>query len=259
MIIVPPAERPLNGKKQGTFTMTKRLPKALTFDVVGTLIDFETGMLNYIRSACPEAAATFDDDTFLAAYRRLRGNSKPKRFPDDLVRVYNELVPELGLPADEALAEGFAQSIADWPAFPDSVEALKRLRRHFKLVAMTNAQRWALTLMEKTLGHPFDDTVTVDDALCEKPDPKFFAFARGRLSRDGILLGDILHVAQSQYHDIGVARKLGYTVCWIERRQGMKGTGGTLEADYTKPDYHFATLAQLADAVEAGKVEMLYD
>ncbi|MBE9605656.1 HAD-IA family hydrolase [Acetobacteraceae bacterium H6797] len=238
--------------------MAKRLPKVLTFDVVGTLIDFEAGMINYIRAACPEAAAKFDDETFLAAYRRIRGNAKPKRFPDDLERVYHEMVPELGLPDDPKLARGFAESIEHWPAFPDSVEALKRLKKHFKLVAMTNAQRWSLKLMEKTLDHPFDDTVTVDEALCEKPDPKYFAFARGRLSRDGFELGDLLHVAQSQYHDIGVARQLGYTVCWIERRQGMKGTGGTLEAAYTKPDYHFPTLAALADAVEAGQVEMLY-
>jgi putative hydrolase of the HAD superfamily len=71
------------------------------------------------------------------------------------------------------------------------------------------------------------------------------------LSRDGFVLEDILHVAQSQYHDIGVAKQLGYTVCWIERRKGLKGSGGTLAAKHTKPDYHFATLAELADAVEA--------
>jgi len=236
--------------------MAQREPKGLTFDVVGTLIDFEAGMLNYIRSACGPAAERMDDDSFLAHYRRTRGNAKPKRFPDDLVRVYHEIAPALGLPRSDAMAEGFAQSIRDWPAFPDSVEALRRLGRRYKLVAMTNAQRWALDHMERTLGNPFHDTVTVDDALCEKPDPKFFAFTRGRLSRDGIGLGDILHVAQSQYHDIGVARQLGYTVCWIERRQGMKGTGGTLEAPVTTPDYHFATLAELADAAEVGRITM---
>jgi putative hydrolase of the HAD superfamily len=236
--------------------MAEREPKVLTFDVVGTLIDFEAGMLNYIRSACGPAGAAVDEDTFLEHYRRIRGNAKPKRFPDDLARVYEEVAPALGLPRDQALAEGFVRSIRDWPAFPDSVEALERLGRRYKLVAMTNAQRWALEHMEKTLGSPFHDGVTVDDALCEKPDPKFFAFARGRLSRDGFGLGDILHVAQSQYHDIGVARQLGYTVCWIERRQGMKGSGGTLEAPFTEPDHHFATLAGLADAAEAGRIAM---
>ena len=88
---------------------------------------------------------------------------------------------------------------------------------------------------------------------CETPDPPFFAFTRGRLSVLGHGLAYILHVAQSQYHDIGVARRLGYKVCWIERRRGLKGFGGTQDpGQLTTPDYHFATLGELADAVEAG-------
>ncbi|MGI4802178.1 MAG: HAD-IA family hydrolase [Janthinobacterium lividum] len=232
-------------------------PKVLTFDVVGTLIDFESGMLGYLRDACGPELATTDDNTILEAYRASRASKASIRFPDDLRRVYKEIAPKLGLKQDNDIADGYARSIEHWPAFPDSVEALQRLKRRFKLVAMTNAQRWALDHMQRTLGNPFDDSVTVDEALCDKPDPRFFAFARGRLSRDGHGLHDIMHVAQSQYHDIGVARQLGYTVCWIERRMGMKGSGGTLESAHTKPDYHFPTLKALADAVDAGSVHML--
>jgi putative hydrolase of the HAD superfamily len=210
-------------------------PKVLTFDVVGTLIDFESGMLGYLRDTCGPALAGTNDDTILAAYRTARADKASIRFPDDLARVYAAIAPDLGLPRSSAIAQGFVHSIEDWPAFPDAVAALERLKQHAKLVAMTNAQRWAFPYMERTLGNPFDDSITVDEAFCEKPDPCFFAFARGRLSRDGHGLHDILHVAQSQYHDIGIARELGYTVCWIERRHGMKGSGGTLEAAQTVP------------------------
>jgi putative hydrolase of the HAD superfamily len=120
-------------------------------------------------------------------------------------------------------------------------------------MAMTNARRWSLAHMARTLGEPFDDSVTVDEALCEKPDPAFFAFARGRLSVLGYGLADILHVAQSQYHDIGIARRLGYKTCWIERRRGLPGYGGTQDpGQIAVPDFHYATLGELADAVEAG-------
>lgn len=44
-----------------------RVPAVLSFDVVGTLIDFEMGMLSYLRQACPSAMDPVDDDTFLAA------------------------------------------------------------------------------------------------------------------------------------------------------------------------------------------------
>src|SRR5262245_34179120 len=224
--------------------------KVMTFDVVGTLIDFERGMIEYIRGAVPEAAGV-SDDAILDSYRHVRAVPAAQWYPDDLVRVYGDMVRELKLPEKASVAEDFPASVERWPAFPDSAAALKRLRGRYRLVAMTNARRWAVSHFARTLGDPFDDGVTVDDVRFEKPDPQFFAFARGRLSASGYLLEDILHVAQSQYHDIGVARRLGYTVCWIERRKGLKGFGGSKEAPITEPDYHFATLAELADAVEA--------
>lgn len=231
--------------------MKLRAFKAMTFDVVGTLIDFEGGMIRYIRDVAGKGPDALPDETILDSYRRHRGDNPTAWYPDDLVRCYGLMAPDLGLPAGTDKAEGFRDSIRDWPAFPDSVEALKRLGQRYRLVAMTNAQRWALDLMAKTLGEPFHDTNSVDDSRCEKPDPVYFGFVRGRLSRDGILLEDILHVAQSQYHDIGVAKRLGYKVCWIERRKGLKGPGGTLDSDRTEPDLHVSTLRELADAVDA--------
>jgi putative hydrolase of the HAD superfamily len=226
--------------------------KVLTFDVVGTLIDFERGMLDYLHRVAPDAPAS--DDAFLAAYREARAADDAGWYPDDLVRVWHIVAARLRLPDAAGVAEGFRDSVAGWPPFADSVDALQRLRRRFKLVAMTNAQRWALTHFERTLGAPFDDTISCDDALCEKPDPQYFAFARGRLSTRGFTRADNLHVAQSQYHDIGVAHRLGLATCWIERRHGQAGFGGTLAvAQLTKPDYHFHTLGQLADAVDAGR------
>ncbi|SFE13677.1 HAD-IA family hydrolase [Paracidovorax konjaci] len=226
--------------------------KVLTFDVVGTLIDFEGGMLAYLRQAVPGTPVT--DEAFLAAYRAARKSGDTDAYPDDLVRCWHAIAPQLGLPDSDALAEGFRDSVPQWPAFPDAPEALQRLRRHFKLVTMTNAQAWALAHFDRTLGSPFDLLLSADDALCEKPDARYFAYARGRFEAAwGFRQSDNLHVAQSQYHDIGIARRLGIASCWIERRHGMKDSGGTIESEHTVPDYHFHTLAQLADAVEAGQ------
>lgn len=226
--------------------------KVLSFDVVGTLIDFEQGMLNYLHKVAPEAK--FSDEDFLIAYRNSRASDNSTWYPDDLERVWLDIAPTLSLPCTPALAKGFRDSVEYWPAFPDSVEALKRLSKNFKLVAMTNTQRWAYVYFDKTLGYPFDDSVTCDDAMCEKPDPKFFAFTRGRLSTRGYTQADNLHVAQSQYHDIGIAHSLGLKTCWIERRHNQPGFGGTLSVQkITSPDYHFFNLAALADAVDAGK------
>ena len=227
--------------------------KVLTFDVVGTLIDFEGGMIAHIRRMSGRSDVELADDAILESYRRSRGaHAAEDRYPEDLVRVYEDMARDLDLPRRPGLGESFKDSIRTWPGFPDSAGALKRLHLRYRLMAMTNARRWALEHMARTLGEPFDDSVTPDEARCEKPDPKFFAFARGRLSALGYVLEDILHVAQSQYHDIGVARELGYKVCWIERRRGLGGFGGTqIPARLTEPDYHFASLGELADAVDA--------
>jgi putative hydrolase of the HAD superfamily len=225
--------------------------KVLTFDVVGTLINFEKGVLESVRRLGGEAARNLTDDQIFEPYIRGRA-TYPGRSSHAMASVYQSLAAELGLPADPQTAAAFQRDVLDWPAFDDSVAALQRLRRHFRLVAMTNADRVALSAYAHTLGDPFDDSVTADETGVAKPDPQFFAYNRGRQSAFGYKFGDILHVAQSQYHDIGVARELGYTVCWIERRQGLQGFGATpIPERVTIPDFRFATLKALADAVEA--------
>lgn len=236
--------------------MTIRDHKILTFDVVGTLIDFEAGILNYIRPLAKQAGLNLDDATILLSFAKAETTLHDKTpgvpFTAMLPHIYRAMAKELGLPSAEADAAGLRLSIPNWPAFPDSIAALKVLRKHFRLVAATNADNWALQHMAKTLESPFDDSVTAEDVENCKPDPQFFSYIRGTQRAIGYRLADYLHVAQSQFHDIGVAKRLGYDVCWIERRQGMNGFGGSPvpQQGITKPDYHFGTLGELASAVE---------
>lgn len=230
--------------------------KILTFDVVGTLIDFETGIVDYIQSVAERAGLSLDDETILLSYGNAEAIEHDRTpglpFTQMMAPAYLTMAKELGLPVDEASVEGFRASIPSWPAFPDTVDALKRLRKRFRLVAMTNSDNWALGHFCKTMGEPFDDTVTAEDVGTCKPDPQFFAYARGRQSPKGYGLKDYLHVAQSQYHDMGVAQQLGYSTCWIQRRMGREGFGASpAPAVLTKPDYHFSSLVELADAVDA--------
>jgi putative hydrolase of the HAD superfamily len=225
--------------------------KVLTFDVVGTLIDFERGVLTSVRRLGGPAAKDLTDDQIFEPYMRGRA-AFPGRSSHAMANVYLGLAKELGLPDDAQSAAAFQRDVLDWPAFPDSVEALKRLRKHFRLVAMTNADRVALSAYAHTLGDPFDDSVCCDETGVAKPDPQFFAYNRGRQAAFGYKLRDILHTAQSQYHDIGIATELGYATCWIERRRGQKGFGATPEPQkVTTPTFCFPTLAALADAVES--------
>ena len=225
--------------------------KYLSFDVVGTLIDFERGLTDCLAAIAAEAGQGFDAEEALSLYRAARYEPDAGRFPDDLARVYTRIAPRLGLPNDAAQAERLRASVSLWQAFPDSRETLARLGRRYRLIAMTNAQRWAFTHFAEKLGDPFFAAFTVDDTGTEKPDPAFFHQVFDFVRGEGDEPGDILHVAQSQYHDIGISRRLGLSNCWIERRHAKPGYGGTIApAEFTQPDYHFTSLAGLADAVD---------
>jgi putative hydrolase of the HAD superfamily len=238
--------------------MSLRDRKILTFDVMGTLIDFETGILDYFRSTAARAGLALEDAAILSSYGKAEDaqHQRTPGMPFTTMQpgIYRSVAAEFGLPNAEADAEGLRLSMEHWPAFPDSVAALKQLRTRFRLVAMTNADNWALAHFRRTLEEPFDDTVTAEDVETCKPDPQVFAYTRGRNSPHGYRLKDYLHVAQSQFHDIGIAKRLGYQVCWIERRQGKAGSGAQpTVSEVTKPDYHFSSLAQLVEAVESGQ------
>jgi putative hydrolase of the HAD superfamily len=242
--------------KTGDMKLSKPLPefKYMSFDVVGTLIDFEGGLTSCLNEMAAEAGVTIDEEEALTLYRAARYAGDADLFPDDLVRVYLAIAPKLSLPADTAHGERLRDSAKQWKAFPDSVEAMARLARDYRLIAMTNARRWAFEHFAAELGTPFHAAFTADDTGTEKPDPAFFHHVFDFIGDEGASKDDILHVAQSQYHDIGVSRDLGMTNCWIERRHAQQGYGGTIEpAEFTKPDYHFTSLAGLADAANAAR------
>lgn len=228
--------------------------KYITFDVVGTLIDFERGLKDCLSAIAAEAGVEIDGEEALSLYRAARYSPDAELFPDDLVRVYLEIAPRLGLPADRQYGERLRDSARTWQAFGDSAEALARLAKDYRLIAMTNARRWAFDFFARELGDPFHAAFTADDTGTEKPDPAFFETVFDFVASQGHSKDDILHVAQSQYHDIGISRKLGMTNCWIERRHAQKGYGGTIEpAEFIEPDYHFTSMAGLADAVAAAR------
>ena len=229
--------------------------RAVTFDVVGTLIDFEQGILDYVSMVREGPLTPEQSQAVLERFGReedvLQKGRPEMPFTQMLEPIWRAMAPDLGLPESPAAAQSFRQSIASWPAFGDAPEALARLGRDFYLVALTNADNWALRMMARTLGEPFDDKVTAEDVGVNKPDPRVFAYALGRLSVRGFGKPDILHTAQSQYHDIGAARRLGFATAWIERRSGDDGFGATpTPLAIAEPDFHFSSLAALVEALE---------
>jgi len=224
--------------------------RALTFDVVGTLVDFETGILDFLRPWARTHGLAASEVDLLEAFARGEARYEvemPDRPFRAIVRaIYRDLAHDWHVPYEARDADAFADSIASWPAFPDAVEALAYLGEHYVLAAITNADRFSLEAMAATLGDPFDRAFTADRAGAHKPARAMFDYALDALAENGIPRDRILHVAQSQYHDIVPARALGLTTVWLERRHDQDGWGATpAPQEAAEPDLRITTLTEL--------------
>jgi 2-haloacid dehalogenase len=222
---------------------------ALTFDCYGTLIDWETGLASAFRPVLAAHGSEAHVDDVLARYavHEAAAEAGPYRtYREVLAAGLLGVADDLGFsPTDDEVAT-FSDSVVDWPAFPDSSDALARLKRRFRLGVITNCDDDLFAASNRWLGVEFDWVITAQQVGTYKPDEANFRFAFERL---GLPRDRIVHVAQSLFHDHVPAKRLGLTTIWIDRRHDRPGSGATPPADAT-PDATFPDMASFAvDAV----------
>jgi 2-haloalkanoic acid dehalogenase type II len=229
--------------------------RALSFDCYGTLIDWEAGIVTGLRRWLDGRRADIDDEALLAAYAELetgvQAADPAAPYPVVLARVLARLGERSDVPVTAAEAEAFGGSVGDWPAFRDSPEALERLARRFRLIILSNIDRASFARSNARLGVKFAAVLTAEDIGSYKPDPRNFEALLGRAADLGVAKDELLHVAQSLFHDHVPAKAIGLSTVWIDRRAGRTGTGATpaVPAD-VRPDWTFPTLEAFADAVD---------
>jgi putative hydrolase of the HAD superfamily len=226
----------------------------LTFDVVGTLIDFETGILEWFRPALRRYGVAQTDKEILTAFAAVEDDyqreAPEKTFTEMLPLIYAGMTSKWDIEPREEDAEEFGGSIRSWPPFPDTVEALKELGTRYRLVAVTNADAWALGHMSTAMGDPFEERITCDEVGVNKPSPRVFEYVLEKLAPAGVDKRDVLHTAQSQYHDIVPASEVGFATMWIERRRGKGGFGATPRPErIATPTFHAASMADFVRQV----------
>jgi len=162
-----------------------------------------------------------------------------------LSNVLRRVCAEAGIEPTELEVRAFGGSVGEWPAFPDSADALRRLAARFRLGVITNCDDDLFAASSQRLATTFDWVITAQQVGSYKPSRRNFEFAFERI---GVPRGRILHVAQSLFHDHVPAKELGLTTIWVDRRRGKVGTGATPPAtatpDLAVPD--MATLARVA-------------
>ena len=227
--------------------------KVLTFDCYGTLINWETGILHALRPLLRTSPVERSRDEVLATFAR-HETAQEAETPDMIYsellgRVHRRLAEEWGIAASEADHQAFGGSVGDWPAFADSAASLSYLGQFHKLVILSNVDRNSFAQSRKRLGVAFDAVYTAEDIGSYKPDLGNFHYMIGALKRSGHAERDILHIAQSLFHDHAPANTVGLRSVWIDRR------GGGAELGATPPppagvhyDFRFASMAELVEA-----------
>ena len=175
----------------------------LSFDCYGTLIDWESGIVAALTPWLAAHGIKPERERILAAFSNAEAPQQQATpgmlYRDLLAEVHGAIAEQFGLARDPDAAVAFGASIADWPAFPDSAEALGYLKQRYQLVILSNVDRASFAHSNQKLGVEFDATYTAEDIGSYKPDPRNFDYMLARLAARGIAREQILHTAESLY------------------------------------------------------------
>ena len=206
---------------------------AITFDCYGTLIDWEAGIVDALGSLLRAHGADPAAEELLVTFARheQRVEAGPyRRYRDVLAEVGRAVADEYDADLTDDELAAFGSSVADWPAFSDSRDALRRLGAHFRLAVITNCDDDLFAASAARLDTTFDEVVTAQQAGAYKPATAGFELMFERL---GLPRERILHAAQSLFHDHVPAKGLGLTTAWVDRRHDRPGGGATPPATAT--------------------------
>ncbi len=232
--------------------------KALTFDCYGTLIDWESGIIEALKPLTEKAARALSRDAILEAHARHESaqqlQTSTKLYRDLLAVVYRRLAEEWSVATTWAECVAYGRSIETWPAFADSAAALQYLKQRHRLIILSNVDNESFAASNKKLRVDFDAVYTAEDIGSYKPSDRNFDYMLEKLKTVGIEKHEILHTAESIFHDHVPANKHGFASCWIHRRHDQRGFGATMSPDkMPKVGFRFNSMAEL---VEAHKKEL---
>ena len=222
--------------------------KLLSFDVYGTLIDWERGALEAFQPMLDKHEKhDLSPKHILKTMHPIEAECEAEhptwKYSKILTAIHPTICEKLGLSAPtQAESEAFGNSVGPWPAFPDTVEALKRLSKHYKLVVLSNVDNESFSAgnAHGLEGFKFDAIFTAENIGSYKPSHKNFEYMLKRVKEDfGIEKHEVLQTAQSQFHDHHPAKEIGLKSSWIYRPGATMGN-----RDDPVYDWKFDTLVR---------------
>ena len=222
--------------------------KIITFDCYGTLTDWETGILGAIRPILSAHNAHLSNTDILRMYGEIEADEESGEYQpyrEVLQAVVRGFGTRLGFVPSEKEQHSLPNSLANWKPFPDTVAALRKLKKKFRLGILSNIDDDLFSATAPQLELEFDHVVTASQARAYKPSLDIFRLAQKNI---GMPPQQWLHAGQSVYHDVIPAQSLGIATVWVNRPSPLPNSGAAKPAQ-GKPDIEVSSLKELADLI----------
>jgi 2-haloacid dehalogenase len=219
--------------------------KWVTFDVYGTLIDWEKGVTEAFQKEADRDGFTLDKNELIPMFheisREVEGGSY-ELYAEVLRRTAVEMAKRMGWQLEPSRSGFLPDSVQRWPAFREANPNIARFVKKFQTGLISNVDDKLLGQTRRHINHDYELVVTAQQVRSYKPDPAHFKeFARRIGGKKGWV-----HVASSYYHDVEPCLKDKVPVVWVNRH------GEALDGR-KKPDAEVATLAEAAKLLGAAK------
>ncbi|MEC9376320.1 MAG: HAD family hydrolase [Pseudomonadota bacterium] len=224
--------------------------KAISFDCYGTLVDWESGIKLAFRNLFLDQKISEDEDKLLELFAKHESDLE-SRLPiipyfDVLDQVAQGVAKEIGADVSASKCKDFAESIEDWPLYDDVMPMLKKLNKKYIFCILSNVDRRCFSVTENKFEGMINIVSIAEDNGFYKPSPEAFMALLSKLAEQEIKKDELLHVAQSLFHDHEPASKLGIKSCWVDRRLDKEGWGAVPPPENSvEPTFRIKTLAEL--------------
>src|ERR671910_1182844 len=231
-------------------------PRALVFDVFGTVVDWRSAVVRDGEALGREKHLDVDWAAFADAWRsryapsmdRVRRGEIPWTKLDDLHRVsLEELLAEFGIEGLScAEKDHFNRVWHRLDPWPDAVEGLTRLRQRYIIAPLSNGNVALLTNMARRAGLPWDLILSAELVRHYKPDPETYLMPPLLLDLEP---EQVMMVAAHVY-DLRSARNNGLRTAYVPRPLEF---GPGVEAEPPDPAFDLVArdFVELADRLGA--------
>jgi 2-haloacid dehalogenase/putative hydrolase of the HAD superfamily len=211
----------------------------VTFDVYGTLIDWETGIYDAFAKEAARDGVEIDRSVLIPMFHEIEREIESgsyELYAEVLRRTAIEIAKRLDWPLEPSRSGFLPESVKRWPPFKETNTQLDRLAKKYELGLISNIDDKLLGETRRHFKADFDLVVTAQQVRSYKPDPAHFKECERRM---GTKKGWV-HVASSYYYDVEPCIKAKVPVIWVNR------SGEQLEPGAKKPTAEVKNLLEAA-------------